>query len=40
MAADEQKRLDAVATEVRRRRLEREKAYQTPGTTPPAAPNR
>jgi hypothetical protein len=42
-AADEQKRLDAVAAEVRRRRLEREKAYQAgqnPGAQPPPAPNR
>jgi len=48
-ASDEQKRLDAVAAEVRRRRLEREKAYQggpgLPGSTPPinlppAGPNR
>ena len=39
-AADEQRRLDAVAAEVRRRRLEREKAYQNPGTTPLPAPNR
>ena len=38
--ADDQKRLDAVAAEVRRRRLEREKAYQNPGATPPQAPNR
>jgi hypothetical protein len=47
--ADEQKRLDAVAQEVRRRRLEREKAVQTtqegaggpvPGGTPPPGPNR
>jgi hypothetical protein len=36
-AADEQRRLDAVAAEVRRRRLEREKAFQTPGSTPPPA---
>lgn len=43
--ADEQKRLDAVAAEVRRRRLEREKAFQAsanggaaPGSVPP--PNR
>ena len=35
--AEEQKRLDAVAQEVRRRRLEREKAAQGP---PPGAPNR
>jgi len=39
-AADEQRRLDAVAAEVRRRRLEREKAFQTPGGPPPPAPNR
>jgi hypothetical protein len=39
--ADEQKRLEAVAAEVRRRRLEREKAFQNPGATPPpAAPTR
>lgn len=45
--ADEQKRLDAVAQEVRRRRLEREKAIQAPqpgqapgGGPPPASPNR
>ena len=44
--ADEQKRLDAVAQEVRRRRLEREKAIQEsqpgqgPGGAPPQAPNR
>jgi hypothetical protein len=44
--ADEQKRLDAVAQEVRRRRLEREKAIQetqpgqAPGGSPPASPNR
>ncbi len=44
--ADEQKRLDAVAQEVRRRRLEREKAMQeappglTPGGAPPSVPNR
>jgi len=36
--ADEQKRLDAVAAEVRRRRLEREKAFQNPGAPPPSAP--
>lgn len=36
---DEQKRLDAVAAEVRRRRLEREKAFNAQGNgTPPAAP--
>jgi len=39
-AADEQRRLDAVAAEVRRRRLEREKAFQNPGGPPPPAPNR
>jgi hypothetical protein len=40
--ADEQKRLDAVAQEVRRRRLEREKAIQDTqaGQAPPASPNR
>jgi hypothetical protein len=38
--ADEQKRLDAVAQEVRRRRMEREKAMQDPGAAPPPAPNR
>ena len=39
--ADEQRRLDAVAAEVRRRRLERERAFQNPGATPPpAAPAR
>ena len=45
---DEQRRLDAVAQEVRRRRLERERAAQAaqpgggqaPGATPPAVPNR
>jgi hypothetical protein len=39
---DEQKRLDAVAQEVRRRRLEREKAAQEAqsGQAPPAVPNR
>jgi hypothetical protein len=38
---DEQKRLDAVAAEVRRRRLEREKAFNAQGNgTPPAPPNR
>lgn len=36
--ADEQRRLDAVAAEVRRRRLERERAFQNPGSTPPPAP--
>ncbi len=42
--ADEQKRLDAVAAEVRRRRLEREKAFQggangaQPAALPPGAP--
>lgn len=39
-AADEQKRLEAVAAEVRRRRLERERAFQSPGAPPPPAPNR
>jgi len=42
--ADEQKRLDAVAQEVRRRRLERERAAQgggqAPGAAPLAVPNR
>lgn len=44
--ADEQRRLDAVAQEVRRRRQEREKASQDaqsgqgPGGAPPAVPNR
>ncbi len=38
--ADEQRRLDAVAAEVRRRRQEREKAAQALATAPPAAPNR
>jgi len=42
--ADEQRRLDAVAQEVRRRRLEREKAVQgaaqAPGNAPPPEPNR
>ena len=38
--ADEQRRLDAVAQEVRRRRLEREKAAQGPGGGPPSVPNR
>jgi hypothetical protein len=39
--ADEQKRLDAVAQEVRRRRLERERAMQQPpGAPAPGAPNR
>jgi hypothetical protein len=45
--ADEQKRLDAVAAEVRRRRQEREKAAlgtqngtQPPSSAPPAIPNR
>ncbi len=45
---DEQRRLDAVAQEVRRRRLERERAAQAaqpgggqaPGAAPPAVPNR
>jgi hypothetical protein len=44
--ADEQKRLDAVAQEVRRRRMEREKAVQAtqgggpvPGNMPPPSPN-
>jgi len=44
--ADEQRRLDAVATEVRRRRMEREKAVQAsqpavnpPGGAPPLIPN-
>jgi hypothetical protein len=42
---DEQRRLDAVATEVRRRRQEREKAAQNlqngaPGAPAPSAPNR
>ena len=36
--ADEQKRLDAVAAEVRRRRLEREKASQGGSGAPAAAP--
>jgi hypothetical protein len=40
--ADEQRRLDAVAQEVRRRKQEREKAVLDlqNGVTPPAAPNR
>jgi hypothetical protein len=43
--ADEQRRLDAVAQEVRRRRMERQKALeaqngQVPGATPPGAPGR
>jgi hypothetical protein len=41
--ADEQRRLDAVAQEVRRRRQERERAAQdgqTPGGVQPSAPNR
>jgi hypothetical protein len=40
--ADEQKRLDAVAQEVRRRKQEREKAVLDAqnGAAPPAAPNR
>jgi hypothetical protein len=44
--ADEQRRLEAVAQEVRRRRLEREKAVQEsqpgqgPGGAPPPSPNR
>ncbi len=40
--ADEQRRLDAVAQEVRRRRMEREKAAQAaqPGQAPPSIPNR
>jgi len=45
--ADEQRRLDAVAQEVRRRRLERERAAQAaqgggqaPNPLPPPAPNR
>jgi hypothetical protein len=43
--ADEQRRLEAVAQEVRRRRMEREKALeaqngQVPGGVPPSAPNR
>jgi len=39
--ADEQKRLDAVAQEVRRRRQEREKAAQeAQNNAPPAPPNR
>jgi hypothetical protein len=43
--ADEQKRLDAVAAEVRRRRLEREKAFQASanggvGPGAPSPPNR
>ena|SRR5271157_633663 len=42
--ADEQKRLEAVAQEVRRRRMERERAAQgggqAPGGTAPALPNR
>jgi hypothetical protein len=44
---DEQRRLDAVAQEVRRRRFERERAAQAaqggapaPGAVPPSAPNR
>jgi hypothetical protein len=40
---DEQKRLDAVAAEVHRRRQERERAAQAPGApgaAPPASPNR
>lgn len=35
---DEQKRLDAVAAEVRRRRLEREKAFNAQGAGNPGAP--
>ena len=44
--ADEQKRLDAVAQEVRRRRMERERAIQEsqqgqgPAGAPPTVPNR
>jgi hypothetical protein len=43
--ADEQKRLEAVAQEVRRRRMERERAAQAsqdrgPGSVPPPVPNR
>jgi hypothetical protein len=42
--ADEQRRLDAIAAEVRRRRMEREKAAQaapaTPGAAPPGDPGR
>jgi hypothetical protein len=40
--ADEQKRLDAVAQEVRRRRQERERALleSQNGVTPPPSPNR
>jgi hypothetical protein len=45
--ADEQRRLDAVAQEVRRRRMERERAVQSaqdgtpgPNAPPPAVPNR
>ncbi len=40
--AEEQRRLDAVAQEVRRRRLEREKAAQggANGAQPPSTPNR
>jgi len=38
--ADEQKRLDAVAQEVRRRRVERERAVQSGGAPSPSAPNR
>jgi hypothetical protein len=42
--ADEQRRLEAVAQEVRRRRMERERAAQggvlAPGSTPPSVPNR
>jgi hypothetical protein len=36
--ADEQRRLDAVAQEVRRRRAERERAAQEPGAQPPPGP--
>jgi hypothetical protein len=37
---DEQRRLDAVAQEVRRRKLEREKAAQEAQANQPASPNR
>jgi hypothetical protein len=36
--ADEQRRLDAVAQEVRRRRAERERSAQEPGAQPPPGP--
>lgn len=36
--ADEQRRLDAVAQEVRRRRAERERSAQEPGSQPPPGP--